>query len=80
MPEVAGPVEFLGGQVAAEVFGHAAETILPRFQDPQESTVNAPFYAEIDLVEASGKDPQKAWDDAVTAAKRLAEQIGLTVA
>lgn len=79
MPEVAGPVEFLGGQVAAEVFGHAAETIIPRFEHFNEGTVNAPFYAEIDLVEASGKDPNKAWDDAVTAAKRLAQQVGLTV-
>ncbi|MCG6567723.1 extracellular solute-binding protein [Tessaracoccus sp. Y36] len=79
MPEVAGPVEFLGGQVAAEVFGKAAETILPRFEDPNEGTVNAPFYAEMDLVESSGKDPNKAWDDAVTAAKRLAQQVGLTV-
>lgn len=79
LPEVAGPVPFLGGQVASEVFGHAAETVRPLFEDPNEGTVNAPFYAELDLVEASGKDPNKAWDDAVTAAKRLAQQVGLTV-
>ncbi|SDL36195.1 extracellular solute-binding protein [Tessaracoccus oleiagri] len=79
MPEVAGPVEFLGGQVAADVFGHAAETVQTLFEDPNENTVNAPFYAEIDLVEASGKDPEQAWNDAVTAAKRLAQQVGLSV-
>lgn len=79
MPQVAGPVEFLGGQVAADVFGHAAETVRPLYQDPQEDTVSAPFYAEMDLIEASGKDPDKAWDDAVKAATRLAEQVGLTV-
>lgn len=79
MPEVAGPVEFLGGQVAAEVFGHAAETVRPLYEDPNQNAVSAPYFAEIDLVEASGKDPGKAWDDAVTAAKRLAQQMGLTV-
>ncbi len=79
MPEVAGPVEFLGGQVAAEVFGDAARTILPRFEDPNEGTLNAPFYAELELVESSGKDPNEAWDAAVEAAKRLAGQIGITV-
>ncbi len=79
MPQVAGPVEFLGGQVAADVFGHAAKTVRPLYQDPQEDTVSAPFYAEIDLVEASGKDPNQAWDDAVKAAKRLAKQVGVTV-
>ena len=79
LPEVAGPVEFLGGQVASEVFGQAAKTVRPLFEDPNENTINAPFYAEIDLIEASGKDPNQAWDDAVTAAKRLAQQVGLTV-
>ncbi len=79
LPLVAGPVEFLGGQVAAEVFGRAAETVRLLFEDPNENTVNAPFYAEMDLVEASGKDPNKAFEDAVTAAKRLAQQVGLTV-
>ncbi len=79
MPEVAGPVEFLNGQVAAEVFGHAAETVRPLYENPNENTINAPFYAEIDLVEASGKDPDQAFEDAVKAAERLAEQVGLTV-
>ena len=79
LPEVAGAVEFLGGQVAVDVFGHAAETVQTLFEDPNENTVNAPFYAEIDLVEASGKDPEQAWNDAVTAAKRLAQQVGLSV-
>lgn len=79
LPEVAGPVEFLGGQVASKVFGHAAETVRPLYEDPQANTVSAPFFAELDLVEASKKDPNKAWDDAVAAAQRLAKQVGLTV-
>ncbi|WP_296138608.1 ABC transporter substrate-binding protein [uncultured Tessaracoccus sp.] len=79
MEEVAGPVEFLGGQKAAEVFGHAAETVRPVDEHPQDNTVNAPFYAELELVESSGKDPEQAWKAAVDAAKRLAKQVGLTV-
>ncbi|KDS92650.1 MULTISPECIES: extracellular solute-binding protein [Dermabacter] len=80
MPEVDGPVEFLGGQKAAEVFSAAAETVRPLYEDPNSETVNAPFYAELEQVESSKKDPAKAWSDAVTAAKRIAEQAGLTLA
>lgn len=77
--EVQGEVEFLGGQVAGEVFAHAAEYVRPLYEDPADGTVNAPFYAELALVEASGKDPAEAWDAAVSEAERLAEQNGITV-
>lgn len=79
MPEVAGPVEFLGGQVAAEVFGKAAETVRPLYEDPNQNTVSAPYYAQMDLVESAKKDPNQAWDDAVKQAERLAKQVGITV-
>lgn len=78
-PQVDGPVEFLGGQKAAEVFGAAAETVEVLYEDPNQSAVQAPFIAQIDLVESSGKDPQAAWQDAVEEAKRIAKQVGLTV-
>ncbi len=79
MPEVDGEVEFLGGQKAAEVFSAAAETVRPLYEDPNSEAVIAPFTAELEQVEASGKDPEKAWNDAVTAAKRIAEQSGIKV-
>ena len=75
LPEVSGPVEFLGGQVASKVFGHAAETVRPLYEDPQANTVSAPFFAELDLVEASKKDPNKAWDDAVLRALDKTETL-----
>lgn len=78
-PQVDGPVEFLGGQKAAEVFGAAAQTVEVLYEDPNQSAVQAPFIAQIDLVEASGKDPQTAWNDAVEESKRIAKQVGLTV-
>lgn len=73
------PVEFLGGQPAGEIFAKAAETVRPLYEHPANNTVSGPFFAELDLVEASGKDPEQAWTDAVEAAKRLAEQAGVTV-
>ena len=78
-PRVTGEVEFLGGQKAAEVFGAAAETVPVLYEDPNQSAVQAPFIAEIDLVESSGKDRDQAWQDAVDESKRIAEQVGLTV-
>ncbi len=79
MPEVDSEVEFLGGQKAAEVFSAAAETVRPLYEDPNSEAVNAPFYAELEQVESTKKDPEKAWSDAVTAAKRIAEQSGIKV-
>lgn len=79
LPEVSGPVEFLGGQKAAEVFGAAAKTVRPIYEDANDGTVNAPFYAEIELIESSNKDPETAWKDAVAASKRIAQQTGITV-
>ena len=79
MPEVDGAVEFLGGQKAAEVFSAAAETVRPLYEDPNSESVIAPFTAELEQIESTGKDPEKAWNDAVTAAKRIAEQAGIKV-
>ena len=79
MEEVSGPVEFLGGQKAAEVFGDAAKEVKPVFKHAHSDTVSAPFTAELENVESSGKDRDQAWKDAVTASKRMAEQVGLKV-
>ncbi|PMC74527.1 ABC transporter substrate-binding protein [Brachybacterium sp. UMB0905] len=78
-PEVTGEVEFLGGQVASEVFSAAAEHVRPLFEDSRDGTVGAPFWAQLTEVEASGKDPETAWNDAVKEATRLAEQNGVKV-
>lgn len=77
--QLAGPVDFLGGQVSGEFFAQAAEKVPALYEDPADGTVNAPFYSELELVESSGKDPGTAWTDAVTQAKELAQQNGITV-
>lgn len=73
------PVEFLGGQAAGEIFARAAETVRPLYEHPHNSTVGDPFFAELTLVDASGKDPEQAFKDAVSQAERLAEQLGLSI-
>ncbi|WCC80023.1 extracellular solute-binding protein [Cutibacterium equinum] len=78
-PKVSGPVEFLGGQHAAEVFGKAAKTVRPLYEDANSGTVSAPFAAQLEQVESSGKDAEAAWKDAVSEAKRIAKQLHLTV-
>ena len=78
-PELNGEVEFLGNQVAAKVFSRAAEYVRPLYEDARDGIVNGPYFAELALVEASGKDPETAWKDAVSGAQRLAEQNGVTV-
>lgn len=77
--QVTGPVQFLGGQVAGTVFSEAAKSVKPLFEAPEDGTVNAPFYAQLELVESSGKDPAAAWTDAVSQAQDLARQNGITV-
>ena len=72
-------MDFLGGQHAAKVFGKAAESVRPLFEDSNSGAVSAPFAAQLERVESSGKNPETAWQDAVSEAKRIAGQLHLTV-
>lgn len=77
--ELRSGVDFLGGQVGGEVFAAAAKTVRPLYEHAYNSTIAGPYTAELDEVESNGKDPETAWQDAVAAAKRLAEQNGLSL-
>lgn len=83
MPEVyksaalTGENKFLGNQKAIDYFGKAAEAVHAQFKHAQDDAVGAPFFKEIGLVEASNKDPKQAFDDALAASKKLAEQLGV---
>lgn len=79
MPQLTQPVDFLGGQVAGELFGDAAKNVKAIYEHPQNGTVNAPFYSEMELFENGKKSADQAWNDAVTAAQRVAKQAGLQV-
>lgn len=76
---LAGEVEFLGGQKAIEVLKPAAESVTEQFVDENNDAIGAPFFTELGQVEASGKDPQQAFDDAYESAKKLAGQFGVNV-
>lgn len=79
MKELTQPVEFLGGQVAGKVFGDISKDVKQIFEHAHNNTVNAPYFAELKLVENKQKTSDQAWNDAVTAAKRIAKQTGLKV-
>jgi ABC-type glycerol-3-phosphate transport system substrate-binding protein len=79
MSEVTGGMKFLGGQDGGAVLGAAAEHVKAEYVHALDETINGPFYAELDLVELSGKDPDQAWDAAVATAKKLCKQNGIEV-
>lgn len=62
--------DFFGGQVTAEIFKTAIENMPTKYTSPYDSEVSAPYFTELANVESQGKDPEQAWNDAVTAAKQ----------
>ncbi|MGW0705365.1 ABC transporter substrate-binding protein [Streptomyces sp. NPDC002643] len=77
MDAMTGGDEFFGGQKIIEVFGPAAEAIPVSYEAPADSAVMAPFMAELTSVEAKGKKPDDAWNDAVDQAKQIARRQGV---
>lgn len=68
---------FFGGQKTIEVFGPSAKLVPTQYQAATDAAVAAPYSNELTNVEASGKDPDKAWADAVAAAKQVAQRQGV---
>jgi cellobiose transport system substrate-binding protein len=79
MPELTKPDPFFGDQVTIDVFGPQAEKIPVAFTSPYDGAVSAAYFEEIGNVETKGKDPEDAWDDAVSKAKSVAERLGVSV-
>lgn len=79
MPELTKPDPFFGDQVTIEVFGPQAEKIPVAFTSPYDGAVSAAYFEELGNVETKGKDPDDAWDDAVSKAKSVAERLGVSV-
>ncbi|MEV1082616.1 extracellular solute-binding protein [Streptomyces sp. NPDC050211] len=77
MEAMTGPDAFFGGQKIIEVFGPAAEAIPVSYEAPADSAVMAPFTAELSSIEAKGKKPDDAWNDAVSQAKQIARRQGV---
>jgi cellobiose transport system substrate-binding protein len=69
--------EFFGGQKTIDVFGPAAQKIPIAYESPYDAAVKAPFFLELTNVEAKGKSSDDAWADAVSAAKKAGERLGV---
>ncbi|WP_432541448.1 ABC transporter substrate-binding protein [Kineococcus sp. SYSU DK002] len=77
LPALTGGDEFFGGQKTIEVFGPAGKLVPEQYVAASDSAVSAPYFNELTNVEASGKDPEQAWKDAVSAAQDIAKRQGV---
>jgi cellobiose transport system substrate-binding protein len=78
MPALTGGDPFFGGQATIEVFGPAAENVPAAYEAPADVAVGQPFTDEITNVWTAGKDRDTAWNDAVSAARGIAERQGVS--
>ena len=79
MPELTKPDPFFGDQVTIDVFGPQAEKIPVAYNSPYDGAVSAAYHEELSNIEAKGKDPEDAWNDAVSKARSVAERLGVSV-
>ncbi|MBC9724344.1 ABC transporter substrate-binding protein [Streptomyces sp. TRM68367] len=77
MPAMTQPDPFFGGQKVIEVFGPAAKAIPSNYEAPADAAVMAPYFTELSSIEAKGKKPEDAWNDAVSQAKQIARRQGV---
>jgi cellobiose transport system substrate-binding protein len=69
--------DFFGGQKTIEIFGPAGKLVPSQYVAPTDGAVAGPYSDELTKVE-NGKDPEKAWTDAVAAAKQVAARQGVS--
>jgi cellobiose transport system substrate-binding protein len=67
---MAQPEEFFGGQSTGKIFMEAAKDVKPTYRGPFFGVANSGFGDELALVRTQDKDPQKAWEDAISQIKR----------
>lgn len=69
---------FFGGQVTTDVFGPAAQKIVVAYNSPYDIALGTPIKDEIKNVGVLGKDPEKAWGDAMSKCRRIAKHLGVS--
>jgi cellobiose transport system substrate-binding protein len=69
--------EFYGGQIINEVFATSAKEVKPVYLSPYDNVVNPAFTDELALVWSAGKDPDRAWQDALNEVDRQLAHLGL---
>lgn len=78
LPALTAADPFFGGQRTIDVFGPAAKRVPTQYTAPAASAVSNPYFTELTNIEANGKNPDAAWNDAVSQAKLIAEQQGVS--
>ncbi|MFI9383104.1 extracellular solute-binding protein [Kutzneria sp. NPDC052558] len=78
LPAMTAGDPYFGGQSTIDVFGPAAENIPISYEAPADAAVMAPYRTELTNIEASGKSPDAAWNDAVGQAKQVAQRQGVS--
>ncbi|MVA74873.1 extracellular solute-binding protein [Auraticoccus sp. F435] len=68
--------DFFGDQDPLEFFSEAAQTVPTTFISTHESKVGA-FRTELGLVSNGSKEPERAWEDAVTEVNRVLRKRGV---
>ncbi|MET4783465.1 extracellular solute-binding protein [Glaciihabitans sp. UYNi722] len=71
------PDAFYAGQSVVKAFSKAAEQIPITFISPYETQVSDGVIRELTNIETQGKDPDRAWNDAMAQAKRQLAKKGL---
>ncbi|MEV6783491.1 extracellular solute-binding protein [Streptomyces sp. NPDC051098] len=73
------PDPFFGGQRTVDVFGPAAEKIPVAYNSPYDVALGQPIRDELTRVSQAGKDPKRAWKDAMKTCRRTADHLGVSV-
>lgn len=69
-PEMLTEEPFFGGQVTGKTFGESALQVKPLYLGERHQSVLSIMTRELDSVALQGKDPDKAWDDAISRVKK----------
>ncbi|MEU7319547.1 substrate-binding domain-containing protein [Streptomyces griseoviridis] len=72
------PDPFFGGQVTMDIFGPAAQRVEIAYNSPFDVALGQPLKDEIKNVGVLGKDPKKAWNDAMSKCRRIAAHLGVS--
>lgn len=75
---ISAPQKFFGGQGAGGVFAEAAKELKPAYYSPYEAVVSDSFGNELLNVESLNKNPDKAWEDALSQARRQIKHLGVS--
>nr|WP_222108450.1 extracellular solute-binding protein [Streptomyces cupreus] len=78
MKKLREPDPFFGGQITMDVFGPAAEQIPVAYNSPYDVALGQPIKDEMKNVGVLGKNPDKAWSDAMSKCRRIADHLGVT--